>query len=487
MSAAPSTVTEAHSELGRFDHWIGGCNVPPGSGTYLRSINPADRSLAFEIADGTAADADAAVAAAQAAYPSWSAMTTAARSAILSRVAQAMRDNIDEIIAAEVRETGKIESNARREALASAAYFDYYAAVVRTMHGQTIDQGPHQHTYTRREPYGVVLIITPWNGPLNQGSRGMAPALAAGNTVVIKPSEFTSASTLVFARIATEAGLPDGVVNVVAGTGSGVGSTLVDHPGVRFITFTGSVSTGQFIGARAAERVVPVTLELGGKSPIIVLADADLTAAAAACATTVLANSGQVCSATTRLLVDRQIQDDLLDRVATLLAEKTAGVDFGPIITEPQFTKVLGYLDGARAEGATAVTGGTGYTEGPPSCGLYIRPTVFRDVTPDMRIAREEVFGPVMAAIPFDSVDEAVSMANATEYGLAASVWTRDGALGLRIAEQIEAGQVSVNGGLMGMETPFGGYKASGIGREKGAEALYEYTQIKTVSLALPS
>lgn len=485
MSIATPTRPDVEARLRRFGHWIGGHEVAPSSGEYLVSTNPTDRSESFHIAAGNESDAELAMRSAISARTAWARTTTAERAAHMRAVADAVRARIDELIEVEVAETGKLEAHARIELLSAADYFDYYAGIVRTLHGKTIDQGPGQHTYVRHEPYGVVAIITPWNGPVNQGARGAAPAIAAGNVVVIKPSEFTSAATLVLAKIASDAGLPAGVFNVVTGTGAAVGGPLVTHTDVRRITFTGSVPTGRAIGHVAAERVVPVTLELGGKSPLVVFADADLDGAARACAFTVLANSGQVCSATTRLLVERSVQDELLQRTAAILSHTQPGRDFGPIITEPQFGKVLEYFDAARAEGAVAVTGGRCYREGAAADGRYIEPTLYRDVTPNMRIAREEIFGPVLAAMPFDTEAEAIERANDSEYGLAAAVWSGDVARGIRVAEQLEAGQVAVNGGLMGQETPFGGYKSSGIGREKGVDAIYEYTQTKAVSIAL--
>jgi len=471
----------------RFEHWIGGRGVAPLGGAYRQTTSPIDRSVSFEIADGDGRDVDAAAAAASAARVRWATTSTTERSETLRAIGRAVRDNLDQLIEAEIAETGKLDAFARAEMLSCADYFEYYAAVVRTVHGETIDQGPGQHTYVRHEPFGVVAIIAPWNGPLNQASRGIAPALAAGNTVILKPSEFTSAATLRFARLASEAGLPDGVLNVVTGTGPAAGAALVRHPEVRRVTFTGSVPTGRTIAALAAERIIPVTLELGGKSPLLVFADADLDRAARAAVATALMNSGQVCSATTRLIVERSVQEDLLSRISAILVQKRPGVDFGPIITEPQFDKVLGFFASAAEQGATLVTGGTRYQEGAVAEGRYLPPTLYKDVTPDMRIACEEIFGPVLVALPFDTFGEAISLANGTDYGLASAVWTGDAARGLRAAHLIEAGQVSVNGGVMTQETPFGGYKNSGYGREKGASAIYEYTQVKTVGLDLAS
>ena len=469
----------------RFDHWIGGRGVAPAGGAYRQTTSPVDRSVSFEIADGDERDVDAAAIAALSARAAWAATSTAERSELLRAVGTAVRENLGELVEAEIAETGKLVAHARAEMLSCADYFEYYAAVTRTMHGETIDQGPGQHTYTRHEPFGVVGIIAPWNGPLNQASRGIAPALAAGNAVILKPSEFTSAASLRFARLASAAGLPDGVLNVVTGSGPAAGAALVRHDAVRKVTFTGSVPTGRVIAGIAAGRIIPLTLELGGKSPLVVFADADLDRAAHAAAATALMNSGQVCSATTRLIVERSAEDALLGLVSAILEQKQPGVDFGPIITEPQFDKVLGFFESAAEEGATALTGGTCYHRGTAASGRYVAPTVYKGVTPDMRIAREEIFGPVLVSLPFDDFDEAVTMANDTEYGLAAAVWTGDAARGLRAAHLIEAGQVSVNGGVMTQETPFGGYKHSGYGREKGAAAVYEYTQVKTVSLDL--
>ncbi|MEU6573456.1 aldehyde dehydrogenase family protein [Streptomyces sp. NPDC046805] len=474
------------STITQFEHWIGGASVPPASGRHLDSTSPHDGELVFRIADGTAEDVEQAVTRAHQAQRAWGRTTTAERSRVLKAIAAGMRENIDWLVELECADSGKLPTAARMEMLAAADYFDYYGSIVRTLAGDTIDQGPRNLTYTRHEPYGVVAVITPWNGAVNQGARGIAPALAAGNTVVLKPSEFTSAGSLELGRIATEAGLPDGVLNVVTGLGPTVGVPLVSHPLVRRVSFTGSVATGQAIGRIAADRVIPVALELGGKSPIVVFADADLDGAAKAAATAILLNSGQVCFATTRLLVERSVQDELVRRIGAILAGKQPAQDFGPIITAPQFDKVLEMLDTARQEGAHVAVGGHKYEEGVPERGLYIQPTVLTDVKPDMEAARKEFFGPVLATMPFDTEEEAVALANDTDYGLGGAVWSGDTGRAIAVAHRIESGQVAVNGGLMSNETPFGGYKMSGIGREKGIEGLYEYTQLKTVSVGLP-
>lgn len=381
--------------------------------------------------------------------------------------------------------TGKLPAQLRLEVDMSVAYVRYYAGALQGLGGRTIDLGAANHTYSRFEPYGVVGVITPWNLPLNQACRAVAPALAVGNAVVAKPSEMTSTTTVRLAQIASDAGLPDGVLNVVTGTGPDAGAPLASHPLVRRLAFTGSVATGRHLATIAAERLVPTTLELGGKSPLVAFADADLDRVVAAATSAAAFNAGQVCSATTRLLVEASVHDDVVERIVDAMAQLRPGVDFGPMITEAQFDKVLDHFERARHEGLLPAVGGSAYGEGPAARGRFIRPTVYVDVPADAAVAREEVFGPVLVTMPFTDEDAAVALANDTDYGLVAGVWSGDAARGLRVAERIDAGQVSVNGGPMNIETPFGGYKQSGYGREKGIEALHDYAQVKTVSLAL--
>jgi aldehyde dehydrogenase (NAD+) len=469
----------------RLSHWINGKEVEPAGGSYLPTINPTTREPGDEVAAGTAADAELAISAASAAWLGWAQRSAAERSAILHRIAEGIHAKFDEFKALEYASTGKTEQQLVFEISTSIDYFRYYAGILRSFAGRVIEQGAGNHTYTRLEPYGVVAAITPWNLPLNQAARAVAPALAAGNAVVLKPSEFTSSSTVLLGRVASAAGLPDGVLNVLLGSGPEAGAPLADHPAVRRIAFTGSVATGKFLAGQAAQRLVPATLELGGKSPVIVFADADLDRAIPAAVSGIQTNSGQICSANTRLLIEESVHDEVVDRVVERIRTLQPGSDFGPLITGPQYEKVLSYLDWAKGEGLTPAVGGWGYAEGPGAEGFFVQPTVFANVAPDSKLAQEEIFGPVLVTIPFKDEADALRIANCTEYGLMATIWTGNAARGLRLAERIDAGQVGVNGGAMSVETPFGGYKNSGYGREKGIEALYDYSQVKTVSLGL--
>jgi acyl-CoA reductase-like NAD-dependent aldehyde dehydrogenase len=469
----------------RHDHWIGGKPQAPASGVYLPTVNPIDGQPGEYIAAGNSLDAALAVESASDAQPEWARLPASERSEVLHCIAETIDAKASELMDLERRCTGKVTAQLDLEIKMSASYFHYYAGALRAVGGHTIDHGALSHVYTRLEPYGVVAVITPWNLPLNQACRAVAPALAVGNAVVVKPSEFTSISTTELGRLASAAGLAPGLLNVVSGTGINVGTPLANHPDVRRIAFTGSVATGRHLAKLAAERLIPTTLELGGKSPLVIFADADLDRAVAAAVRSVAFNTGQVCSATTRILIERTVHEEVSGRISSSVARLEPGIDFGPMITKSQYEKVLKHLADAGKNGLKPTTGGRAYESGPASEGWFVQPAVFVDVDPDLDIAREEIFGPVLVTMPFDSEHDAVERANDSEYGLVGGVWSGNAAQGLRIAEQLKVGQVSVNGGPLTIETPFGGFKQSGYGREKGLEALHEYAQTKTISLSL--
>ncbi|HKH51479.1 MAG TPA: aldehyde dehydrogenase family protein [Mycobacterium sp.] len=447
--------------------------------------DPATGEVVARFAPSPAGEVDAAVVDAHRSQIAWARRDPVERSRVLMRVSEALRNNADVLARLETIDSGKPLSQSKADIAVSARYFEYYAGAIDKFGGETIPQPAGTFTYTTHEPLGVVAHITPWNAPLSQMTRGVAPCLAAGNAVVVKPSELTPLTTLLAARLFIEAGLPAGLCNVVLGTGGTTGEALTNHPLVRHITFTGSVAAGRRVGAVAAERIIGLNLELGGKSPTIVCADADVESAARAGALAVIRNSGQSCFATTRLLVDHAIHDRFVDLVAGHIAGLSLGhglddPDVGPLISARQKEKVVATIEAAVADGAEIVVGGS--TPNVLSGGHFVEPTLLRGVENGMPIARQEVFGPVQSVIAFNTLDEAVELANDTEYGLSAGVFTRDLARAHTLAAALQAGQVQVNRYTgAGVEVPFGGYKNSGLGREKGMEAMRYYTQLKSV------
>ncbi|MFV0254313.1 MAG: aldehyde dehydrogenase [Beutenbergiaceae bacterium] len=470
----------------RFQHYIGGRYQPPHSGQWFPSTNPYTGQVWAEIARGDGTDVDRAVAAARDAAPGWSRTPASERGRMLLRLADALELQADALAALEVRDNGKLLAEMRGQMHYLPSWYRYYAGLADKVEGGVIPMDkPGYFTYTTWEALGVVGIIVPWNSPLLLLGWKLAPALAAGNTVVIKPSEFTSASALEFMKIIEQAGIPDGVVNVVTGFGAEAGQSLVDHPDVAKIAFTGSDATGRDVYQQVARGIKRVTLELGGKSPNIVFADADLDEAIDGVISGIFAATGQTCLAGSRLLVQDTIHDAVIDRLTEVAQAAVLGdpmqpaTQVGPIATEPQYRKVLQYLDIGLREGARPVAGGRAATT---AGGWFIQPTVFTDVTNDMRIAREEIFGPVLSVLRFTDEAEALAIANDTPFGLAAGVWTTDLSRAFRMADGLQAGTVWVNTyRASSYLAPFGGYKQSGFGREGGSEMIKEYLQSKTV------
>ena len=475
-------MTETH--LTELNHWINGASVLPATGQYIETLSPMTGAPALRVAAGNADDVSTAAKAAQAAADSWRRFNAAERGRLMLALANKIRERKQELAEMERADTGKPMAGALAEIEGSAQYFEFYGSLVYLPTGDILDVAPDQHVYTKREPYGVIGVITPWNLPLNQAARAIAPALTAGNVVVAKPSEITSRTAIEMACMASEVGFPDGVINIVLGTGQAVGEHIVSHPAVRKVAFTGSVGVGRAIGHIAADRIIPLTLELGGKSANIVFDDADLDFAATETVKGFTLNAGQVCSAGTRVLVQRSVYDTFTAKLAEAIKTIVPGETLGPIITPAQFQRVQSYFKVAQDDGARCLAGGDVATVSGQENGFYIQPTLYCDVSNDMRIAQEEIFGPVGVVIPFDTEEDAIRIANESDYGLIGTVWSQNIGRALRVADRIDAGQIFINiWNTMSVQTPFGGHKNSGYGREKGIEAIHHYSHTKTVTV----
>jgi len=475
-------------------HYIDGRPTTGATDATIDVIDPGSGERIGTIARGSQTEVDLAVRAARAAVGDcfdgpWGGLAAVQRGRLLGKLSAAVLAHQEALAQLEARDTGKTLRVARNDVTALARYFEYYAGACDKLHGATL---PFENGYTVmtvRVAHGVTAHIIPWNYPLQIAGRSVGAALAAGNACVVKPAEDASLSLLRLAELATEVGFPAGAFNVVTGYGYEAGAALCAHPDVNHISFTGSTTTGRLVGVAAAQRHCPVTLELGGKSPQIVFADADLDAAEPVLVNAIVQNAGQTCSAGSRVLVQRPVYEEVIARLAKRFAAVRTGapgddLDMGPLINEKQFTQVRRMVADAEAQGIPVAARGA-IAPNAPNTGYYQEAVLFRDVPHEHPIAQREIFGPVLAVTPFDDEAEAVRLANGTDYGLVAGIWTRDGARQLRMAHKLHCGQVFINnyGAAGGVELPFGGVKASGYGREKGFEALLGFTTLKTIAI----
>jgi betaine-aldehyde dehydrogenase len=467
---------------------IDGERVPAADGSTFETVNPARGAVFRQVAQAGPEDADRAVRAAARAFEDWGARTPIQRAKVLHRWADLIDEHADELALIETRDMGMAIGDARWCAHNAAAVMRYYAGAVDKFFGSTIPVDRDGIVLTFREPIGVAALITPWNFPLNIGNWKTAPAIAAGNTVVLKPASLSPLSVLRYAELGLEAGLPPGVLNVLPGPGGAVGDALVEHPLVGKVGFTGSTEVGIEIARKAAGTVKRVTLELGGKSACIVFADADLEKAGRLAPFSVFENAGQDCCARSRLLVEASAKDELLEhyvaatRAIVVGDPEDEGTQMGPLVSAAQRETVEGYVARGLDEGATLLEGGSRPDGDGLAEGFYLRPTILDGCTNEMVVAREEIFGPVVSVIEFETEDEAIRLANDTPYGLSGSLWTRDGARQLRVARALRTGAIGVNSNSSVFpQAPFGGYKASGVGKELGMEGLVHNTELKSV------
>ena len=470
-------------------NYINGEFRPSSNGKTIDVVNPATEEVIAQVPASTKEDVDAAVQAARAAFEGpWSKLSARERGRLVYKLGERLMERADELARLETLHNGKPIFEARQiEIPAAADCLRYFGGWADKVHGETVPVSGNYFTYTLREPLGVCAAIVPWNFPLLLAIWKVAPALAMGNTMVLKPASQTPLTALAFADVCREVGIPAGVINIITGSGGSVGQAIVEHPGIDKIAFTGDTSTGKGIMKSAADTLKKITLELGGKSANIVLADADVESAVRGAATGIFYGKGEVCAAGSRLLVDKSLKNEFIDKLAARTKKMVPGdpldpkTRLGAIASKGQLDRVLKYVATAQKEGGTLVAGGSRHDIGTGK-GYFMQPTVFADVTSSMTIAREEIFGPVLAAIEFADIDEAIATANASEYGLAAAVWTKDIKKAHYVARKLQAGTVWINTyNIYDTAAPFGGYKQSGFGREMSVHALEHYTQVKSV------